>query len=930
MYTLIILLLLAVGCGLAWFGWRRDLVLLRVLGVLIVLADVLLFGLLDVWGEYLWFSAIGYEARFWTALTAQVATVAAGGVLALLPGLAFGRLLPAGPRRWLPALALAFLGAMWGLAAWQEVLVFLHRVPSGISEPIFGLDAGFYLFTLPLLESLRSLLWIVAVGLAGMTAVHMRLLVVQRQDLGTELRFPGAPPAIAAAFLLLVLAYGRIMERFELLYSPLGVVNGPGWTDVHVISPALVVVAVLCVALAAGLIAPGTRRRMGRIWRRVLPAPFMVLAPLASAGGVLVVVWWLGTIVAPMLTQWLVVEPSELTYERPYIEHNIELTRHAYGLAGVEEESFAFTEDFSRQTVENNRELFENIRLWDWRALDAVYKQFQEIRLYYEFVDVDVDRYEIGGDYRQVMVSAREMEIGNLPADSQTFVNRRFKYTHGYGLTMTGVNEFTPEGLPRLLIKDIPPVTTAPELEVRQPRIYYGELTDNVVVVNSREEEFDYPSGEENMYFRYDGPGGVELSSLWRKFLFGWKFDGTTFFLSSYPTRESRVMFHRTVRERVGTLAPFLSFDADPYLVLHDGRLKWIQDAYTISDGFPYSEDFTSAVAEADPGPAQVPFVRREGRVNYVRNSVKAVVDAYTGEVDFYVFDAEDPILRVWRAIYPELFTERDAMPEGLEAHVRYPADLLLVQGLVHAKYHMQDSTVFYNQEDLWVRATEKYYGRVVPMEPYYIMWEPPGSDETQFILMLPFTPKNRQVLIGWIAGMCDGENYGRYLAYRFPKERRVLGPQQVETKIDQDPVLSQRLTLWDQRGSKVVRGNVLAIPLDKTLIYVEPIYLQAETAAYPELRLVVVMQGDNLSYAEDFQTALEGLFGEAKPEAELDAAAAPGVSGSIAKLTAQAQAAFERYLRLQGERNFAGAGEALRELSNVLTELEKRTKGGE
>ena len=577
--------------------------------------------------------------------------------------------------------------------------------------------------------------------------------------------------------------------------------------------------------------------------------------------------------------------------------------------------------------VQDNQNLFSNIRLWDWRALDAVYKQFQEIRLYYEFKDVDINRYTFGGNYREVMVSAREMELSNLPLQSQTFVNRRFKYTHGYGITLTTVNEFTPEGLPHLLIKDIPPKSQYPSLEVKQPQIYYGELTSSYAIVNTKEQEFDYPSGEENVYIRYPGNGGVVLTNIWRKFLFGWKFGGTKFFLSSYPTPQSRIMFHRQIQKRVKAIAPFLYFDKDPYIVLADGKLYWIIDGYTTSKYYPYSEPFLSRemIEYRDNNRDNVLFSEigyHLNKVNYIRNSVKVVVDAFNGSVNFYIFDADDAIIQVWAKAFPHLFKPKSEMPKALFAHVRYPIDMLLVQGLVYAKYHMSDPTVFYNQEDLWVRATEKYYSQVQPVEPYYIMWKAPDSDKLEYVLILPFTPKNRQVLIGWIAGMCDLENYGRFLAYKFPKEKWILGPQQVETKIDQDSFLSGQLTLWNQRGSNVIRGNVLAIPVEETLFYVEPIYLQAETAAYPELRLVVVMHGDNLSYAETFDKALQGLFKEAEREVPLSEKAITGSSSQA--LIKKANNAFEDYLKFLGEKQFNKASQALGILQQTLQQLSK------
>ncbi|MFO7977146.1 MAG: UPF0182 family protein, partial [Bacteroidales bacterium] len=645
--------------------------------------------------------------------------------------------------------------------------------------------------------------------------------------------------------------------------------------------------------------------------------------------GITFLVWIIALSVVPSLFQWLRVEPNELRAEAPYILHNIEFTYLAFVLDRVEECDYPVREVFTREIYQDNQLLFENIRLWDYRALEQVYKQFQEIRLYYEFNDVDIDRYVIDDEYRQVMVSAREMDQRNLPAQSQTFINKRFIYTHGMGITLTGVSEFSENGLPNLLIRDIPPVSQLPSLEVEQPRIYFGELTQTHVIVNSNEQEFDYPMGDQNEYYSYTGTGGVEMSNTWRKLLFGWKFDGTRLFFSGAPDKKSRILFHRQIQERIHNLAPFLILDHDPYITLNDGRLVWIVDTYVTSAKFPYSESFQPE-RYADVIRGEFDYRQRVTKSlvnkNYLRNSVKAVVDAYTGKVDLYVFEPDDPIIRVWQKILPELFKSKDQMPQEIRKHVRYPADLLLTQGLVYAKYHMTDPTVFYNQEDLWVQATEKYYGNNQPVEPYYIMWDVPEylqqenkNGGLEFILMQPFTPKTRQVAIGWIAGMCDGDNYGRLLAYQFPKEKRVLGPQQFETKIDQDATLSGQLSLWDQRGSRVIRGNVLAIPVDQTLLYVEPIYLQAETAAYPELRLVALMHEDKLSYATTFESAIQGLFGE--PVAQ----EAISVITGMEQLIRQAGQAFDDYVNSTGQGDFENAARALNELQNLLQQMRRQ-----
>jgi uncharacterized membrane protein (UPF0182 family) len=925
MYVLLFLAGVALGAWLISSGLARRSVSRIVPGMVIVLGTLSLFALLDFWGDMLWFETLGYAKRFWTFIGYQATAVTAGFMIAGALAYLIAWPTRSAVVRWGSALAGALGGAVWGLLSWQNLLMFIHRVSTGQTEPILGADTGFYLFALPFFDELYNLLFFVAIiGIIANAAVFFdwniqSTLRLRRQiDNGKSLL-----PLLSAVFVFaIVLAWGRILGAYHLLYSQWGVVAGPGWTDVKVRLPAYYVITIVLLIFGAAPLFAWFRNFIARRFLTFLPIRSAALGALAAAWTSIVMIWIAALGILPALVQWLMVEPNEITYEAPYIANNIKFTRQGFHLDKVEEKQFPASEKLSRATIDQNSHLLSEVRLWDWRALDAVYKQFQEIRLYYEFVDVDIDRYTFGDRYRQVMVSARELAQFNLPLQSQTFVNQRFKYTHGYGLTMATVSDFTPEGLPNLLIKDLPPKAQFPELQVTRPEIYYGELTREPVVVNSEEEEFDYPSGENNVYIRYPGKGGVQISNLWRKFLYGWKFDGTRFLLSSYPNSQSRVMFYRQVRERVAKIAPFLELDQDPYIVLDEGRLYWIVDAYTTSEYFPYSEPFSSQEFIEYKGLAGVTSFRQRtaghlSGANYIRNSVKVVVDAFNGDVDFYVFEPDDPLIQMWRNALPGVFKGRDDMPPGLQAHVRYPQDFLLAQGLVYAKYHMTTPEVFYNQEDLWVRATEKHYNRIEPVEPYYVMWELPGSDKAEFVLIQPFTPKNRQVLIGWIAGLSDGKNYGRFLAYKFPKEKRILGPQQVETKIDQDSFLSGQLTLWDQRGSHVIRGNVLAIPLNHTLLYVEPIYLQAETAAYPELRLVVVMHGDNMSYAESFDQALQGLFENRAPEV---AAKVP-----LAEIGKQANEAFKAYLKALGEQKFQEASQHLQRLSELLSRLAKQ-----
>ena len=728
----------------------------------------------------------------------------------------------------------------------------------------------------------------------------------------------------------LVLAFGKFISKYELMYSSNDVVYGPGWTDTNVVIPAYNIIIIIMILFSISLFIPAIRNYYKRFFVRTRmttsTSPFYIIGGSFAA---IILLWIVGLTIIPAGFEAFIVKPNEITYERPYIANNIKFTRYDFGLNKIEEKEFPENGSFTMETVKNNPAIFNNIRLWDWRALDATYRQFQGFRLYYQFSSVDVDRYYVNGEYREIMVSTREMNTKNLPIQSQTFVNNRFQYTHGYGITMSTVNEFTAQGLPHLLIKNIPIQSEDPKLDVKQPRVYYGELTNTPVVVNSKEKEFDYPNGSDNVYTRYTGKGGVRFGGLWRKILFSYKFDGTKLLFSNYPTDSSRLMFRRQIQERVETIAPFLKFDEDPYIVLDNGNLYWIIDAYTTSTYLPYSEPFSSTeiipFKEANRERDLETIVDRKfNGLNYIRNSVKITINAFDGSVNFYVMDKDDPIIKVWSKIYPHLFKPESAMSKGLFAHIRYPKDMLRAQGLVYAKYHMTDPTVFYNQEDLWVRATEKYYSNIQPVEPYHIIWQLPGSDKAEFSLILPFTPKNRQVLIGWIAGLCDGANYGKLIAYQFPKGKMITGPQQVETKIDQDSYLSGQLTLWDQRGSNVIRGNVLAIPVANTLFYVEPIYLQAETAAYPELRLVVVMHGDDMSYAKSFEKALEKLFASSPVQNEIEniTVQTTGVTQNNATLVKQANNAFNNYLLYSGRKKFSDAAKELKKLQKALEQL--------
>ena len=953
MYTIIILILLFFGIRFIYLGAQRQKKGSIYVGSSIIVLTALLFLFMSFWGDKLWFDSVDFVNRFWVEIGTKAGLILAGTVISGLLVWAFTSSINKKNLffRYL-ALGIGLLyGGIWGQTSWEVILQFFNQVNAGIADPILNKDASFYMFSLPFYKGIITFFIVtfiisIAALLLSLYSQDSEAAPPSYEEINIQGVKIGRSLVIVGSLFFIALAFQKIMARYDLLFNDTGVVSGAGWSDINVKLPGYIISVVLTFLAGILFFIPLTRRRLISYLKKFKIQPYNLVPSLfGSLFGLTLVSWLLFIAIIPGAFQGLVVEPNEISKERPYIENNIKFTRYGFNLQDVQEKQYAASGQFSRELVDSNESVFSNIRLWDWTALLQVYSQFQEIRLYYEFEDVDMDRYTINNQYQQVMVSAREMELNNLPDKSNTFVNSRFKYTHGFGITLSRVNEFTENGLPNMLIKDIPPVSLYPGLEVTQPRIYYGEATRTHVIANSKTEEFDYPSGEKNMYTKYKGSGGVQLSNLWRKFLYGWKFDGTKFFFSSYADKTSRIMFNRQVSDRVKKVAPFLKYDKDPYTVLADGELYWIIDAYTSSRSFPYSEHYNSReVIEFSEGQQRRQLVNNVAPhlhgVNYLRNSVKVVVNAYSGDVDYYIYNEDDPIIQVWDKIFPGLLKEKDKMPEALRSHVRYPIDKLQVQGQVYAKYHMNDPRVFYNQEDLWIRATEKYHNTIKPVDPYYIMWKRSGSEQAEFTLIQPYTPKNRQVLIGWIAGMSDGENYGRFLSYKFPKEKRILGPQQVETKIDQDAELSSQLSLWDQRGSSVLRGNVLAIPVGETLVYVEPIYLQSETAAYPELRLVCLMHEDKLSYAPSFEEALEGLFTGA-PVKKISKAAAEEKEAegreeeqetveavsSDRELIRDADEYLNSYLRNMGDQNFDQAASSLQQLRETLNQLKQQSQ---
>ncbi|MFO7849966.1 MAG: UPF0182 family protein [Spirochaetia bacterium] len=804
MYSLILFAGIIVGVLIIALGVRSRKKVLMVLGAVLAAGTPLFFGFMDLWGDFLWFDNLGFGDRFWTVIIARVISGAVGFIVAAGFVYLFSLLLKEIPAlfRWIAVGLGGIFGMLSAATSWDVILQFLNRTSVGVTEPVLGYDAGFYLFTFPFLDFLYSFFFtlvILVLILTGLSASRNVGELIQNvranlsggnnevRDISPKASQEGTSKVliIAGSLLLILLAAGKILDRFRLLFSESGVVFGPGWTDVNIRLTGYFIAAGVALIAAVFLLSPPLRRKL----EKLIPSAFAAqinagLRPLIAAIVPVLLIWLLVLTGIPVDFQNLRVAPNEITLEEPYIENNIKMTRSAFGLDEVEKEEFPISDTFNEDTVKGNDAIIKNVRLWDWRALDEVYKQFQEFRLYYEFKNINIDRYMIDDEYRSVMLSAREMSTNNLPEESRTFVNKHYIYTHGYGIAMNTVNDFTSTGLPNLTIKDIPPKTEFPSLEVKRPEIYYGEMTDEYVIVNGEEMEFDYPSGDENKYVRYQGNGGVQINSFFRKFLFGSKIGGSDLLFSGYMTDESRIMFRRLITDRVKETAPFLRLDPNPYITLVDGELHWIMDAYTSSANFPYSQRYSDnslISSKWESSPNSTGPNTGGSTFNYLRNSVKIVIDPYNGDIDYYIYDEEDALINVWSKIFPDLFKSKEEMPEGIRNHVRYPAEYLRIQGDVYSKYHMTDPGVFYNQEDLWVPATEKYHGDTQEVEPYYIMWERPGSDDAEFVSMMPFTPKNRQVMIGWIAGMSDPDNYGEFISYSFPKDERVLGPQQMD-----------------------------------------------------------------------------------------------------------------------------------------------------
>ena len=901
-----------------------------------MLGAVLVFmggpSLVRFYTDWLWFGEIGYQNVYTTILRSQgtLFTIAFAVAFAFLAfnlrhALAAigdirpvfttreGLEVPLPGRQQLRTLALlvaAALGVLVGLFAagrWEVWQAWQHAVPFNEADPILGHDIGFYVFSLPFWQFVRGVAQMLVV-VAALVSGGLYLLTGSLSS-GFPARMSMSPAArrhlaLLAAVFLVLLAFGAWLQRAEYLVTASGMIHGASYADVHGRMPASMLLVGACL-IGAGLAA--LQAFSYRNW------------PIPAAVGLYLVVSIGGGIYSTML-QRFVVTPNEQVREAPYIQHNIAATRRAFGLDGVEEREISGDALLTREDINRNAATLENVRLWDHQPLLETFGQIQEIRTYYDFASVDNDRYQIDGKLRQVMLSARELNSASLP--NRTWVNERLTFTHGYGLTLGPVNEVDDEGLPVLFVRNLPPETEA-GLTIDEPSLYFGELSNDYVIVRTNTREFHYPRGDENEFTQYSGSGGVPLGSLWRKILFAFRFGAYQMVLSDDIGPESRILFNRRIGDRVRALAgDFLTFDQDPYLVLAEGRLYWFYDAYTTSALYPYSTPAAS-------------------QLNYIRNSVKFVIDAYNGTMTAYRADDSDPIVATYDRIFPGLFKPLAEMPATLREHVRYPEDIFAVQSQVYATYHMTQPAVFYNREDQWEIPVIDEGGEGRAMQPYYTIMRLPGESESEFIQMLPFTPRRRDNLAAWLVARSDGEHYGKLRVFEFPKQKLVFGPRQVVARITQDQVISPQITLWSQQGSQVIWGTLMVIPIEESLIYVRPLYLRAAGGRIPELTRVIVAYQSQIVMEETLEAGLARLFGGAgaKPTApEVERVSAPVGGGAAApgdapapaapaadELAATARGHYDRAVEAQRAGDWAKYGEELRQLGAVLDKMRAR-----
>ncbi len=894
-------------------SWQRPLLY----GAVLVLLLLLFLVAPTLYTDYRWFQELGFASVFTITLEARLAIFLIGAAVFF----AFYEINIAIARRFTPriddsssrlaqftafagrsvtllqvifGLGLAFIFGLIAESDWLVFLRYLHAVPFGSTDPVFPQDVGFYVFTLPVYEFLVTWLSGVVV-LSALAAGALYALGLGRVKWGGALQ----AHLSALGFIFLALnAWSYQLAVYELVYSTRGVVFGASYTDVNAQWPAFNLITLLTLALAVLLLA--------NIWFR-RPLILGIAAGVWIAGLVLI-----GSLY-PAIVQNFEVKPSELSKEQTYIGYNIALTRRAYALDGIQESNYPANDAPTATALQSDSDTIGNIRLADYRPLLQAYDQIQTIRTYYDFNDVDIDRYTIDGKYRQVMLSARELATSKLTDKAQTWVNLHLLYTHGYGAVMSPVNAFTPDGLPSLLIQDIPPVGA---IQITRPEIYYGEETNDYILVKTKDQEFDYPRGQDNALTTYAGSGGVPIGSPFDRLMFSLRFGDANILLTDALTADSRIIFNRQIQTRLSYIAPFLMFDGDPYLVMADGKLYWMQDAYTFTGSYPFSEPY-------DPG------------LNYIRNSVKIVTDAYNGTATFYVTDTSEPLIKSYAEIFPALFRPIDQMPASLRVHVRYPELLFNIQAGMYETYHMTDPQVFYNKEDLWAIPNDTSGSQPQPMEAYYVIMRLPGETKDEFMLMLPFTPAKRQNIVAWMSAKSDGADYGKQLVYLFPKDKLVYGPEQIHARMNQDPTISAQVTLLNQSGSSVQWGNLLVIPIQQSLLYIQPMYLLAAQSQIPQLKFIVAATANSLAMQPTLADALTRLFAStgstatAPPPTGTTTGPGPATNPNIAALVSQANDHYSKAQQALKTADWATYGAEMQALKQVLDQLAQATGQG-
>ncbi|MFC1741499.1 UPF0182 family protein [Nanoarchaeota archaeon] len=900
-----------------------------------ILAAVILILVFSVgkiaglYSDFLWFSALGFAEIFKITLKTKIALFFASilfflifsGINLWIASRIHGSKVSRKITAWVMILVSLFIGIS-ASGAWMKVLQYMNQSTFNLADPILGKDAAFYVFTFPLYLAIWRFLFAVLIITTIMVVLYylhqflVSMFAARRVDPNTNVVYKTVDwkqelkkirragmvhMAILGSLVFVLLAIKNYLERFSVMYSEAGIVVGAGYTDVYIFLPVVKMLMVLALITAAVFYVwifffsqePKLKKR-----HIIL---FVIIIYIAFA--------FVGKTLVPGLVQSLKVSPNEINLEKPFIDNNIKFTRIAYGLDNVEESDFDVTQNITAELLEKNKETIDNVRILDWRPLTQTYKQTQEIRLYYDLSNVDIDRYNIDGKYTQVMIAPRELDQNQITQNAKTWVNLHMVYSHGFGVVMSPVNSVTKEGLPNYLVKDIPPSYTVAEdsLKIDEPRIYYGQRDNEFVLVNTDTQEFDYPKGNSNKYISYDGKGGVLLESFGKKLAMAVRFADIKILLSSDMTPQSKILFKRNIKDRISKITPFLKLDNDPYLVISEGKLYWIQDAYTTTGNFPYSQKF--------------------GNINYIRNAVKVVVNAYDGDVSYYVIDKDDPIMQTYASIFPAQFKQFKDMPADLKQHIRYPEDLFRIQSQIYSTYHMDDTTVFYNKEDAWQIPYEIYgTGEKTTVEPYYMIMKLPGETKEEFVLMTTFTPIKKDNMNAWLAARSDTKNYGKLLLYKFSKDKLVYGPLQIEAKIDQDSEISQQLTLWSQQGSRVTRGNLLVIPIENSLLYIEPLYIQAEKGQLPELKRVLVSDGETVVMEKDLKTALEQLFGKTKirPTRTGTNETTTLEDSSQQELIDHANDYYEDILVAMKDSDWTGFGNSFDALGEILNALDK------